>query len=274
MRHLWLPLLVISVTAPLAADDADSAADVVRQAAMALGNGDAAAFAKSLDPSMPGFKALRAQATALLENAETQSSIRFLGNTGDNRSRTVQMDWELRIAEHEASKAMVVRHVQATCRVELRGDQWRITRFAPSNLLAPPQVEGAWNLLESAAAALSNGDAASFLSSFAPSMPDYERVRQGAAALVAEGEVQSSIDLIANQGSDVSRTLEVDWALRIVAEDTGLQKGMRNVRVTCRVDLQGKRWRITQVEPADFFGAILLGVHVPDNGNGGRALED
>jgi len=49
---------------------------------------------------------------------------------------------------------------------------------------------------------------------------------------------------------------------------------MRNAHVKCRVDLQGKRWRITQVEAADFFGAILLGVHVPDNGNGGRALDD
>jgi hypothetical protein len=105
-------------------------------------------------------------------------------------------------------------------------------------------------------------------------MPGYENVRQGAAALVAEGEVQSSIDLIANQGADANRTLEVDWTLRIVAEDTGLQKGMRNAHVKCRVDLQGKRWRITQVEPADFFGAILLGGHVPDKSNGGRALGD
>jgi len=113
---------------------------------------------------------------------------------------------------------------------------------------------------------LSNGDAAGFLSAFDPSMPDNETVRSGVMGLAAQGEVQSSVDLIANEGTDSSRTLEVDWTLQVVDEDTGIRRGGREERVKCRLELQGKHWRITSVAPADFFGAISLGTNFPHEG--------
>jgi hypothetical protein len=274
MQRAWFPIVVLSLVTPLAADDTDASADVIKQAATALGNGDAAAFLQNFDPAIPAFKTLRTQATALLKQADAQSTIQFLGNTGDDRARILKVDWNLNLSQRGGSKAVVVRHVQATCRVETRGGQWRITRFEPAGLFAPLEVEGAWNLLEAAAASLTNGNAGGFLSSFSPSMPGYEELRQGAAALVAAGEVQSSIELIDNQGTDESRTLQVDWTLRIIAEDTNVQKGIRNQRVTCRVELQGKRWRIMQVEPAGFFSAALLGLDVPDHRHHGGTLGD
>ena len=257
MTHRWLPLLFILAAAPLAADEPAPAADTVKQAATALGDGDAAAFSAAFDSSMPGLAALRSVATGLLRQADVQSSIQFRGDSGDGRSRTLQMDWELRIAERQASTAVTTRRARVTCRLSLGSGQWRIAGFEPPDFFAPPRVEGAWDVLQSAAAALNNGNAAGFLSSFDPSMPDYETLRRGAMALVTEGEVQSSIDLIANEGTDASRALEVDWSLQIVTEDTTIHRAGRDERVKCRVELQGKRWRITRLEPADFFGAMI-----------------
>jgi hypothetical protein len=274
MTHRWLPLLVILAAAPLAADEPEHAADAVKQAATALGNGDAAAFAAAFDPSMAGLAALRAAATELWRQADVQSSIQFRTDAGDDRSHTLQMDWELRIVEREASKAVTGRQARVTCRVDFHGGHWRISSFEPSDFFEPPHVDGAWDVLHSAAAALNDGNAAGFLSSFDPSMPDYEQVRSGVMALVTEGEVQSSIDLVANDGTDVSRALEVDWTLQIVDEDTNLRRGGRDARVKCRVELQGKRWRITRLEPADFFGAILLGMNLPHDGEGRGVLCD
>lgn len=267
MTRRWLPLLMIVAAVPLAADEPATAADTVKQAATALGNGDAAGFAAAFDSAMPGLAALRAGADGLLRQADVQSSIEFRGESGDGRSRTLLMDWKLLIAERGASHAVTTRQARVTCRLALRGGQWRISGFEPSDFFAPTRVDGAWDVLETAAAALSNGDAAGFLSAFDPSMPDYETVRSGVMGLAAQGEVQSSVDLIANEGSDSSRTLEVDWTLQVVDEDTGIRRGGREERVKCRLELQGKHWRITSVAPADFFGAILLGTNFPHQGD-------
>ena len=263
MTRRRLPLLIIAAALPLAAEEPAPAADTVRQAAMALGNGDAAAFAAAFDPAMPGFAALRKGADELMQQADVQSTIDFGGESGDNSSRTLQMDWHLRIEQRGISHAIITRQAHVKCRLLARGGQWRIAALEPPGLFTPARVDGAWDVLESAAAALSNGDAASFLSSFDPSMPDYETVRSGVMGLAEEGEVQSSVDLIANDGTDTVRTLDVDWTLQIVDEDNGIRRGGRELRVQCRLQLQGKRWRITGVAPTDFFGPISLGANIP-----------
>jgi murein L,D-transpeptidase YcbB/YkuD len=123
MTPRWLTLLILLGAAPLAADQPSPATDTLEQAATALGNGDPAAFAATFDPAMPGFAALRAAATELVQHTDAQSTIQFQGESGDSRSRTLQMDWTLRIAEREASKAVTTRQAHVTCRVNLRGGQ-------------------------------------------------------------------------------------------------------------------------------------------------------
>ena len=223
--------------------------DAVRQAATALANGNASAFA--------GLGQTQTDTAALVNQADAQSTIEFRSESGDSRSRTLQMDWDLRITD-KASSAVTTRRARVTCRFQPANGAWRIVSFEPREFFRPPRVDGAWNLLESAAAALSDGRSASFLSYFEKSMPGYEKVASGAAALVDEGEVQSSIDQLSNEGTDTTRTIVVDWTLQVVSEDTQMKRGGREQRVTCRLELQKKRWRLTSVEPVDFFSVILL----------------
>ena len=62
---------------------------------------------------------------------------------------------------------------------------------------SPPNVDGAWDLIQSAARALSQADspAAGFMAFFDSKLPGYEALRSGAEALAGQGEVDSSISL-------------------------------------------------------------------------------
>jgi len=234
----------------------DDPPDAIRQAATALGSGDAAAFVAAFDPSTPGLPQIRSDAAELIRQADAQSNIEFGADTGDSRAHSLELNWTLRMNSKDTTQGRILRQAQVLCRVTQHGGPWRIAAFEPRDFFRPPHVAGAWNVLESAAAALSLGSAGEFLSYFDPSMPGYARLAAGAATLVTRGEVQSSIELAENDGSDTSRAIEVDWTLSIVYEDTMIHRGAREQRVKCRVELQGKRWRITAVEPVEFFSAI------------------
>ena len=92
--------------------------------------------------------------------------------------------------------------------------------------------------------ALANRDADAFLDQFDPKMPQYETLRAEIQELfnVAQ-EIGSTIDVIATEGN----TLELDWLLEI---DT--DKARRQI-VNCQVEKQGKKWKITRLEPVEFF---------------------
>jgi hypothetical protein len=249
-------LLLLAAAGILAGDEP---ADPIRQAAIALGSGDAAAFAAAFDPSTPGLAQIRADAAELIRQADAQSNIEFRTDTGDSHAHTLHLSWDLSLASKDTAQGTIQRQVQVLCRVAQRSGQWRITGFEPRDFFRPPQVAGAWNVLESAASALSVGSANEFLSYFDRTMKGYKNLASGAEALVTQGEVQSSIELVTNEGSDTSRTIEVDWTLRVVAEDTTIHRGAREQRVKCRLDLQGKKWRITSAEPASFFSPLSFG---------------
>ncbi|HKE22408.1 MAG TPA: hypothetical protein VKB88_08460 [Bryobacteraceae bacterium] len=238
---------------------ADEPGDPISQAAAALGRGDAAGFGAAFDPSTPGLAQIRADATELIREADAQSNIEFRTDTGDRRAHSLQLNWGLRIVAKNTAQGTIRRQAQVVCRVAQRNGQWRIIGFEPYDFFRPPHVDGAWNVLESAASALAAGSANEFLAYFDRSMPGYAELATGAAALVTQGEVQSSIELVTNDGSDVSRTIEVDWVLQVVAEDTTIHRGVREQRVKCRLDLLGKKWRITATEPVSFFSVISLG---------------
>ena len=108
------------------------------------------------------------------------------------------------------------------------------------------------DLITSAAASLSAGNAAAFLAAFDRAMPGYETLRANITALERQAEVQSSIDLVENEGDDRRRSLELDWILRIRREQEATP-GRRQQRVKCRVEKSGKKWRIIALEPLEFF---------------------
>ena len=237
---------------------ASEPADAVRAAATALGTGDAAGFAAAFDPSTPGLAQIRSDAAELVRQADAQSNIEFGSDKGDSRSHSLQLNWELRIAAHDTAQGMIRRQAQVVCRVVKRDGEWRIAGFEPRDFFRPPHVGGAWDVMEKAASALAAGSANEFFSYFEDSVPGYDKLVSGVNVLVTQGEVQSAIELATNDGSDTSRDIEVDWTLRVVSEETTIHRGVREQRVKCRLELRGKRWRITAVEPVGFFSPVSL----------------
>jgi hypothetical protein len=96
--------------------------------------------------------------------------------------------------------------------------------------------------------ALANQDVDAFLDQFDTKMPGYDKLRDEIRDLfgVAQ-EIGSTIDVITDDGDDQKRTLELDWLLKI---DNGEP---RRQIVKCQVEKQGKKWRITALDPVEFF---------------------
>ena len=119
--------------------------------------------------------------------------------------------------------------------------------------LRADSAQQVWDLFTSMASALSAGDAAAFLNAFNPAMPGYEALRTGVTALLREAEVQSSIEVVEEQGDDRSRAVELDWLVHIVDRQDGAVAERRRERVKCRLEKSGKNWRIAALEPLQFF---------------------
>jgi murein L,D-transpeptidase YcbB/YkuD len=96
--------------------------------------------------------------------------------------------------------------------------------------------------------ALANQDADAFLDQFDSKMPQYEKLRDEIQDLFgAAQEIGSTIDVITDEGEDQKRTLELDWLLKIDNNDP------RRQIVKCQVEKQGKKWKITALDPVEFF---------------------
>ena len=119
--------------------------------------------------------------------------------------------------------------------------------------LRADSAQQVWDLFTSMAAALSEGNASAFMSAFAAAMPGYEALRAGVTALLREAEVQSSIELVEEQGDDRNRAVELDWLVHIVGRQDGALAERRRERVKCRVEKSGTKWRVASLEPLQFF---------------------
>ena len=108
----------------------------------------------------------------------------------------------------------------------------------------PAQME----VFRAVSEALANLDADAFLAQFDQQMPDYDKLRDEIRELVATAqEIGTTIDVITDEGDDDKRMLDLDWLLKIDNGDA------RRQIVKCRVEKQGKKWKITALEPVEFF---------------------
>jgi hypothetical protein len=106
----------------------------------------------------------------------------------------------------------------------------------------------------SAAEALVDDNATSFLDSFDSNMPQYAALQDNVRGLLAAYDVGSTIEVIADEGDDRKRTVELDWLL-ILSEKGATNSAQQTRRrvVKCAVERRGKQWKITALEPVDFF---------------------
>ena len=119
--------------------------------------------------------------------------------------------------------------------------------------LRADEAQQVWDLFTELAAVLSAGNAAEFMKPFDRAMPGYGTLEADVRGLLLQAQVQSSIELLNDEGNDSARTVELDWLLRIVEQlDTGAITERRE-RVRSRLAKQNKKWRILSFDPLTFF---------------------
>jgi hypothetical protein len=117
-----------------------------------------------------------------------------------------------------------------------------LTAFAPAD---PPK--DVLQFIQSTAETLANNNPRGFVDKFDPAWGGYKQLRADVEDLLARAQVGSSIEIVSDEGDDQKRSLELDWLLLIEGAE------QRHKIVKCRIEKQGKRWRIVALEPARFF---------------------
>lgn len=114
--------------------------------------------------------------------------------------------------------------------------------FAPAD---PPK--DVLQFIQGIAEALANNNPRGFFDKFDPAWEGFRQLHDDVSDLLARAQVGSSIEIASDEGDDRKRTLELDWLLLIEGAE------QRHKIVKCRIEKQGKRWRIVALEPARFF---------------------
>ena len=109
------------------------------------------------------------------------------------------------------------------------------------------------DLLTDAAASLSAGNAALFLKVFDPAMAGYAKLRENVTGLIAQGDVQSLIEPMEDEGDDRRRLAQFQWTLVLQRGQEAAGSVRRQQVVKCKVEKQGGKWRIVGLEPIEFF---------------------
>ncbi|HTM13013.1 MAG TPA: hypothetical protein VL127_08875 [Bryobacteraceae bacterium] len=127
--------LLLLVAAIAIADTAADVLNVFTSAAEGLINDDAASFLDRFDRNMPGYAALQNNVEGLLAAYDVGATIEEITDEGDDRKRTVELDWLLILKQKGATNSpQQTRRQVVKCTVERRGKQWKITALEPVDL--------------------------------------------------------------------------------------------------------------------------------------------
>jgi hypothetical protein len=131
--------------------------------------------------------------------------------------------------------------------------RWGLFLIAATMVLAEPPAD-VLELFREAADALANDDANTFLAKFDRNMTGYAAFRDEVVGLLAAHDVGSTIEVVNDEGDDQRRSLDLDWLLVISEKNSANgKKGTRRQVLKCRIERQGKQWKIVALEPVEFF---------------------
>jgi hypothetical protein len=96
--------------------------------------------------------------------------------------------------------------------------------------------------------ALANNDANRFLDLIDSHISGYESLYAEVHYMVAaEDEIDSTVEIVSDKSVGSAYELELDWVLTF-----GMETPRRAV-VKCRIERQGRAWKITALAPVEFF---------------------
>ena len=127
--------LLASATTVLLADTNQELVDLFGGMAGALSEGNAQAFLRAVDPSMPGYGKFAAAVAGLIGQNELGSSIEITKQY-DEKTQTVELDWLLEI---KGPLQTVRRQSTVKYKVERRRKQWKVVAIDPLDFFSPPR---------------------------------------------------------------------------------------------------------------------------------------
>ena len=86
---------------------------------------------------MPGYETLRVNVSALVAQAEVESGIDPAENSGDDRARSVVVDWQLHLVDRSGLQRVTRRRETVQLLLEKRGRNWKVGRIEPLGFFAP-----------------------------------------------------------------------------------------------------------------------------------------
>jgi len=127
---------IVSVSS-LQADPQREILDLFTSMLAALSDDNVPGFMAGFDPVMPDYGKVKAQITALVEEADISSDIEPVKDSGDDTRHSIDLDWFMTIRSSAANGPSVQRRQVIHC--ELRKDKkhWRIISIAPLEFFAP-----------------------------------------------------------------------------------------------------------------------------------------
>ena len=109
------------------------------------------------------------------------------------------------------------------------------------------------DLIADLAASLSAGNVALFLKAFDPKMPGFAKLRENVTGLIAQGDVQSFIDPLEDEGDERRRVAQFDWTLLMHRGQEATSFARREQVLKFSVEKRGGKWWIVELEPIEFF---------------------
>jgi len=109
------------------------------------------------------------------------------------------------------------------------------------------------DLIASMTAALSDNNAPGFLKALDKATPGYDHLREAIPALLAQGDIASSIQPLRDDGDETRRNVDLDWYLEIRNPNETAPVIRRRQVIRCTVEKRNGHWRITSLDPLSFF---------------------
>ena len=131
--------LTLGTTAFAAAPDpAAQVWDVVATLAAALAQPNDAAFMKPIAKSFEQHDLIGRQVLALVQTNNVVSSISPVVNEGDDKQRTLEVDWYMEIQPHAPGAELTQRRENIKLTLVKNGKRWMITSLTPVSFFAAP----------------------------------------------------------------------------------------------------------------------------------------
>lgn len=110
-----------------------------------------------------------------------------------------------------------------------------------------------YNLVASMASALAEDNATDFANSLSKDMPGRDAVIKDVRAMLAQANTASTVVPGENEGDDSKRTIAVEWTLNMKRRGEDVRSDQRRAEVTITAVREGKKWKVTSIEPLSFF---------------------